>query len=163
MRSCGAPSAPGGRVPARLAKQEKLNLPQPWPAVLAGNRSHGAGPGLQSSRDQSRTVGACADLARPMQGEASGELQTQTKVQEGSSLRTRLQFPKSQKFFIKFPQTLIDLRRNPLIDGIRGRRSLPGLDGQGLPKGGHPNKEDHDKGEHGRGLPNWLVSLKRLF
>src|ERR1700730_6820815 len=34
MRSCGALSALGGSVPARLAKQEKRNLPQPWPAAL---------------------------------------------------------------------------------------------------------------------------------
>src|SRR5580704_8173720 len=133
MRSCGALSALGGSVPARLAKQEKRNLPQPWPAALAGNRSHGAGPGLPRSRDQPRPGGACVDLARPMPGEAQGEPQTQTRTKEGGSLWTRLQFPKSQKFFIKLAQTLIDLWRNPLIDGIRGRGGLPGLDRQGLP------------------------------
>src|SRR5580704_17275069 len=140
MRSCGALSVPGGPVPARLAKKEKWNLPQPWPAVLAGYRSHGAGPGLPRCRDQHRAARARVDLARPMPGAASGEPQTQTKAKEGGSLWERLQFPKSQKFFIKLAQTLIDLWRKPLIDGIRGRGGLPGLDRQGLPKSGHPNK-----------------------
>src|ERR1700693_6189684 len=100
MQSFGALYAPTEPAHAILARQERRSLPRPGPALLAGRKSHEAGPILRQRRDRRRASRASGDHARPMQAEAGVESQRETEVKEGSSLLTCLHFPKPQKLFI---------------------------------------------------------------